>query len=113
MSYHIDNNFEVKTSACHKRRGYCCQSNCLHCPFGYTLKNLGLKFREMTAQDLQLFPKIDIAESDYNQYRIMTLKDRVAGLIRPGKLFLEEWHYAPFFEDQGLSKEIIESYYYY
>ena len=33
----------VFTSDYHRNKGSCCHSNCLHCPFGTTLKNIGVK----------------------------------------------------------------------
>lgn len=29
----------VFTALEHLERGYCCESNCLHCPYGFTEKN--------------------------------------------------------------------------
>ncbi|MFN8389686.1 MAG: DUF5522 domain-containing protein [Bdellovibrionota bacterium] len=31
--------FAVLTELGHKKRGYCCQSGCRHCPFGFKLRD--------------------------------------------------------------------------
>lgn len=32
---YFDGPYLVFTEAYHRRRGYCCQSNCRHCPYGF------------------------------------------------------------------------------
>ena len=42
------NNYDplaAMTSSTHKARGSCCKSACIHCPYGFTLKRFGLKFK--------------------------------------------------------------------
>ncbi|MBM3165251.1 MAG: hypothetical protein FJZ80_07310 [Bacteroidetes bacterium] len=36
--YLSDEGFIIFTESYHLRRGYCCKSNCKHCPYGYNLK---------------------------------------------------------------------------
>ncbi|MDA9551665.1 DUF5522 domain-containing protein [Flavobacteriaceae bacterium] len=31
--------FKVFTEQYHTKRGYCCESNCRHCPFGFNKKH--------------------------------------------------------------------------
>jgi hypothetical protein len=40
--FYYEGQYLVFTEAYHLRRGYCCQSNCRHCPYGFreTEKNL-------------------------------------------------------------------------
>lgn len=40
--FYWENGFMVFTEAYHKKRGYCCQSGCRHCPYGFkkSLKDL-------------------------------------------------------------------------
>lgn len=45
LSYLTTSGHQVFTSQYHRNRGTCCKSNCLHCPYGTTLKRLGLQFR--------------------------------------------------------------------
>jgi len=33
--YYSDEGFIVFTKQYHLKRGYCCQSGCKHCPYGY------------------------------------------------------------------------------
>lgn len=33
--YYFENGFMVFTEAFHLKRGYCCQSGCRHCPYGF------------------------------------------------------------------------------
>jgi hypothetical protein len=35
VDYYIENGFWVFTAEYLKRRGYCCQSGCRHCPYGF------------------------------------------------------------------------------
>ncbi|MEK9741106.1 MAG: DUF5522 domain-containing protein [Flavobacteriaceae bacterium] len=36
--YWNDNGYRVFTAQYHLKRGYCCKSNCKHCPFDYDPK---------------------------------------------------------------------------
>ena len=36
--YHSDEGYIVFTEKYHTKRGYCCNSNCKHCPYGYDIK---------------------------------------------------------------------------
>lgn len=38
--YMNEQGFVVFTAAHHQKRGYCCKSGCLHCPYGFK-KNTG------------------------------------------------------------------------
>jgi hypothetical protein len=33
--YYVENGLIVFTKSYHLRRGYCCQSGCRHCPYGF------------------------------------------------------------------------------
>ncbi len=35
LDYYIENGLMVFTAAFLQRRGYCCESGCRHCPYGY------------------------------------------------------------------------------
>ncbi len=43
LTYINDAGEDVYTSTYLLNRGTCCKTNCLHCPYGYTLKNFGIK----------------------------------------------------------------------
>ncbi|HEU4717568.1 MAG TPA: DUF5522 domain-containing protein [Bacteroidia bacterium] len=36
--YHSEEGYIVFTEQYHLKRGYCCQSGCRHCPYGYNKK---------------------------------------------------------------------------
>ena len=35
IDYYMENGFMVFTAIYLRKRGYCCQSGCRHCPYGY------------------------------------------------------------------------------
>ncbi len=37
-SYWSENGYRVFTEQYHLKRGYCCESSCRHCPYGYDAK---------------------------------------------------------------------------
>lgn len=37
-NFYIENNCIVLTESFLKRRGFCCKSNCRHCPYGFKMK---------------------------------------------------------------------------
>jgi len=43
LTYTNDRGEEVYTSTYLRNRGTCCKTNCMHCPYGYTLKNFSIK----------------------------------------------------------------------
>ncbi|THV57314.1 hypothetical protein EZV76_15070 [Flagellimonas alvinocaridis] len=36
--YFSDEGYKVFTAQYHLKRGYCCESGCRHCPYGYSTK---------------------------------------------------------------------------
>lgn len=101
-----------------KARGRCCKNACVHCPFGFTMKKFGLKFVELNERNLdsveKRFPQnINLKDFTLMDYKLVTLKDFVCALIRVDKLFVREFYLLDDFVEQGISKEVIESYYFY
>ncbi len=110
----------VFTSVYLKNRGTCCKSACLHCPYGFTTKKLGVQFAQVLPEeeskmnqfisesgmsiDLNLFP------AEHRQWVI--LKDQVCGLIFKNHIVVKHLILGQHFQNQGLSKELIESYYF-
>ena len=41
LDYYIENGLLVFTAAFLRKRGYCCESGCRHCPYGYTGEKAG------------------------------------------------------------------------
>ena len=146
----------VFTSHYHRKRGSCCKSKCLHCPFGLTIKAYGLTFSELTsenekvAQEILDFHKSKVERSDENpaetftmdlfskafgssskvkkekdaflldketfdQFELIFLKGTVCGLLKKKSIGaikgVKECYLLPEFSDQGLSKDLIESFY--
>ncbi|AYF44010.1 hypothetical protein BALOs_1000 [Halobacteriovorax sp. BALOs_7] len=54
LTYTNDEGLEVKTSQFLRNRGSCCRTSCLHCPYGFTLKNNDITFRDVNAQEIKL-----------------------------------------------------------
>lgn len=102
-----------------KNRGRCCKSACLHCPYGFTLKRFGLQFKDIednleTLKDLSVeLENRDFSKEDLSLYKLVYLKDEVAGAIRVNHIQVKELFLHEEFQDQNLSKEIVESYFFY
>ena len=116
LSYMSEDGFTVFTSQYHRKRGTCCKSNCLHCPFGYTLKKLGLSFEDVTNDDQSLLETFFLkrGSSDIGPLVLkkIILKGHVVGVMLINHIVVKELFLLSQFQDQGLSKEIIESYYF-
>ena len=55
MNHYInEDGLTVFTSDYHRKKGSCCHSNCLHCPFGTTLKNFGVKIHLSNEENKQM-----------------------------------------------------------
>ena len=156
LSYVNKSGDHVFTSHYHRKRGSCCKSKCLHCPFGTTIKAYGLTFSEVTSKNekiaqeildhhkskvepveessaeaftMDLFGKAFgnssnlkkekeayfLKKDDFNQFELIFLKGTVCGLLKKkviGKVKgVKECYLLPEFSDQGLSKDLIESFY--
>lgn len=100
-----------------KKRGTCCKTACLHCPYGHTLKKLRLQFKDVTeaelasAQDIAQ-NKINLEQFKITDYKFILLKEHICGVIRIDKLFVREMYLHPEFEHQGLDRPLVESYYF-
>lgn len=120
LSYLSPEGFTVFTSQFHKNRGTCCKSACIHCPFGFTLKKLGLKFIDIDAKNLSEIEKISLETGgkdpwkDFSQenIKLISLKDQVCGYILKNHIIVKHLVLKPKFSDQGISKELVESYFF-
>lgn len=115
LSYVSPDGFTVFTSAYHRKRGTCCKSNCLHCPFGFTLKKSGLQFRVVTESDTAFIDQLvtkDWKEHLPENIQIILLKDRVAGVMIKNHIVVKEVYLVAEFKNQGLDKDLIESYFF-
>lgn len=121
-SYLNENGDVVFTSDYYLRKGSCCKSCCLHCPYGMTLKKFGLEFEDYSVEKKELAQKILMesgrAEFDLKNYanefiKFATIKGVICGLICVDKLFVKEIFLKHHFQNQGLDKEVVESYFFY
>lgn len=58
LSYVNNEGETVYTSAFLKKRGTCCKTNCLHCPYGFTLKNFSIEVQEMNDKQIKFANEI-------------------------------------------------------
>jgi hypothetical protein len=121
LSYVTAEGFTVFTSQFLKNRGTCCKSACLHCPFGYTLKKLGLQFRQAVPDDEEKISEIIQAsgsvELDWKSFmpanvQFLEIKGTVCGVMMKNHIVVKHVFLLPHFKNQGLGKDIIESYYF-
>lgn len=111
----------VFTSAYLKARGSCCKTACLHCPYGFTLKKERLTFadwdpvREDEAREILQ----DSGKSDFDltpflpeNVKFVMIKGRVCGLITKTRLQVKQLFLRRHFQNQGLDKDLVESYYF-
>jgi hypothetical protein len=121
LSYVTPEGNTVFTSQFLKNRGTCCKSACLHCPYGYTLKKLGLQFREASPGDEEKIQKfIDEAGGTNVEWKafmpsnvqFIELKGTLVGVMMKNHIVVKHVFLLPHFQNQGLSKEMIESYFF-
>jgi hypothetical protein len=98
-------------------KNHCCRNRCIHCPYGFTLKTFGLNFVTITDKYREVANKItnnsmDLENYTLDDYKIVTLKGFYVAVIRVDHMFVKEFYLLPDFSDQGLSKEVVESYYF-
>lgn len=115
LSYTSPEGFLVFTSAYLRKRGTCCKSSCLHCPYGYTLKKCGIQFRLITDADKEFIDQL--LGKEWGQHlpdniQIILLKDKSAGVMIKNHIIVKEVFLLPEFQNQGLDKDLIESYFF-
>jgi hypothetical protein len=110
----------VFTSQFLKKRGTCCNTACLHCPYGFTLKKYRLQFRDVTEAEFQQVESIlkeNNSTVDYKSFwpenlKFVLIKEHVCGVILKNHIVIKHLLLKPHFQNQGLSKEMVESYYF-
>jgi hypothetical protein len=132
LRYIDENGYTVLKSKFHRNRGRCCKSSCLHCPFGHTLKTVGLDIINISDSNQgvarNLFDKLfvtddftsnllgsafgekKIVQFEPNSFKILYLKSVLVGLVQVNEtnkvLKLKLLNH---FDDQGISMEYVES----
>ena len=121
LSYVTPEGNTVFTSQFLKNRGTCCKSACLLCPYGYTLKKLGLQFREAIAGDEEKIQQFIDESGGTNvewkafmpsNVQFIELKGTLVGVMMKNHIVVKHVFLLPHFQNQGLSKEMVESYYF-
>lgn len=121
LSYLTPEGYTVFTSQFLKNRGTCCKSACLHCPFGFTLKKCGLQFTEASSADAPMVEEIIQSAGgssvDWKAFLpsnlcFIKIKDQICGVMLKNHIVVKHVFLKPHFQNQGLTKEMIESYYF-
>jgi hypothetical protein len=121
LSYETLQGHTVFTSQFLKNRGTCCKSACLHCPYGYTIKKLGIQFREVQEMDFSLVEDIlqqnaadQVSWKEFwpDNIRLITLKEEICGLFLKNHIIIKHLFLKPHFQQQNISKELVESYFF-
>lgn len=120
LSYLTPEGFTVFTSHYLKNKGTCCKSACLHCPYGFTIKKHGIQFQDVTENDFAVVEEI-LKENESSvewktfwpeNVKLVLLKERVAGLMLKNHIVVKHLLLKPHFQHQGISKELVESYFF-
>ena len=129
----------VHTAQFLKNRGSCCKTNCLHCPYGTTLKNLGIEFQQVKEEDISKASEIikegsqeealDLGASliqgafgggkkkttinkfNYSDFYFFTIKGVIAGVTKKGRLQLKEIFLRKVFQNQDLDLDTVQSFF--
>lgn len=102
-----------------KKRGHCCKSGCLHCPYGFAIKKFGLQFvrpEEVSKEDLEkLFEELkqEPSQYDYAHMKLILLKEIVVGVIVHNHIIVQKLFLLEAFQNQSISRELVESYFFY
>jgi hypothetical protein len=132
MSYSYQNSdgFQVMTSKFLQSKGTCCKSNCLHCPYRFTIRNFPVVIEQcigsIEGKIEQIFNeaynKSDITSSllgsafgnnkkkfNANTYYLLSLKGFDCGIaeIKEGKLL--SFYLTEHFRDQGIDEAYLMS----
>jgi hypothetical protein len=119
LSYLSPEGFTVFTSHYLKNKKTCCKSACLHCPYGFTLKKHGLEFVDASEETSSLIQEIlvenDHADFDWKAFefeniKIIKIKNVVCGFLLKNHIVIKHLFLRPHFQNQDLSKEMVESY---
>jgi hypothetical protein len=121
LTYETPDGYTVFTSQYLKNKGTCCKSACIHCPYGFTLKKHGLTFKEVKEEDAPLIetmlsesgnPGFDWKPFFPDNIRIILIKDNMCGLFMKNHIVIKHLFLKPHFQDQNLSKEMVEAYFF-
>lgn len=132
MKYYINEDGNtVFTSQYHRAKNSCCHSNCLHCPYGTTLKNIGVEihgYEERNKQEIEkLYDQLyNIKDSftasligeafgktgtrpEASDLSLLTLKNIPCGLIEIKNREIRSFKLLEHFSDQGITETYLNS----
>lgn len=120
LSYLSSEGFTVFKSKYHRNRGNCCKSSCLHCPFGFTLKKCGLQFIKVTETDYSQVEEMLSVSGEVPDWKnflpenifFVSIKNTICGIMFKNHIVVKKLILLPEFQDQGLSRELVESYFF-
>lgn len=117
LSYLTPEGYTVFTSQFLKNKGTCCKSACLHCPYGYTLKKHGLEFSNVTDADFSMIESMVPSSLEWKSFlpenlKIIKIKGVVCGFFLKNHIVIKNLFLKPHFQNQDLSKEMVESYFF-
>lgn len=119
----------VFTAQYHRKKGSCCHSNCLHCPYGTTLKNIGLQLHQSHSAAKKLFDQLYVVSDrvtsdllasafggkepkevfDPEIYKVFSLKEVPCGLLKIRDQKLISYKLLESFSQQGINEGHITS----
>ncbi len=127
LSYLNKNGDTVFTSKYYVYRGTCCKSACLHCPYGYTLKEIGIKITEIDDDNFheakELYEKFHPTDSvtsslldsasgkkkviafRVEDFKVLTLKGFFCGILQMKNEVYINHFLKDEFSDQGITKD--------
>ena len=128
-SYINSEGFVVFTSKHLRAKNSCCKSNCLHCPYGTTLKNIGVEIKDSKTFETSvveeykemLFPTNNFTSSllaeafgsspnlRNEDLKVLTLKDVICGMAYIDNKKLIKFALLPHFSDQGIDEGYLRS----
>jgi hypothetical protein len=118
LSYLTPQGHTIFTGQFHKNRGTCCRSTCVHCPYGFTIKKLGIQFSPVkNREDLvkEILVENHETQFDWEIYLpdnilFLSIKDFIAGVVFKNHIVIKKLVLRPQFQHQNISKELVESY---
>lgn len=114
LSYLTPEGYTVFTSKYLKNKGTCCKSACLHCPYGYTVKKLGIQFSDISESQYEMVDDLAV-NVEWKSFlpdnaKLILIKDVIAGVLLKNHIQIKHLFLRPHFQHQNLSKELIEAY---
>jgi hypothetical protein len=98
-----------------KAKPSCCKSACMNCPYGYTVKKHGLLFKKIDYDQLKAINRyfsLDIG-LNYKSYELVILKGYLVAIAKMDEMFVQEMLVHPLIHKTVITKELVESYYFY